>query len=118
MARRSNRYQKMERVMTCALISDTILFLLYLITAGFGIKWAKFTLAAVAILLSIGILVYLYITQELFKRRSVWMSTAAAAITLCTLVSLIFSFPRPKYTAPGLTHVSGTVSPAIPDDPA
>ncbi len=97
MARKPNRYQIMEHYMTYALLADTVLFVLYLVFAGLGITWLKVTLSIIAILLSLLILTYLYLTKELLRRRSLWMSVAAAAITVCILFSLILNFPSPKY---------------------
>ena len=91
--RKNQRYKVMEWYMTYTLIADLGLFLLYLIFAGFGIVWLKVVTAILAILISLGCLAYLYLTQELLRRRSFWMTTAAAAILLCTLMSLILNYP-------------------------
>ena len=103
MAEKKNRYQVMEQYMTYALIADAVLFVLYLLFAGLGIAWLKVTLAVVAIVLSVLILGYLYMTKELLKPRSLWMSVAAAAVAVCLLFSLILNFPSPKYTLPEQT---------------
>lgn len=91
-----NRYKIMEWYMTYVLVADLGLFLLYLIFAGFGVIWLKAITAILAILVSLGCLAFLYLSQELLKKRSFWMTTAAAAILLCTLMSLILNFPRPN----------------------
>jgi len=96
MAERKNRYKQMERSMVCVLGADFVLFVLYLICAGAGITWLKVTLAILGILISGGCIGYLYMTQELLRRRSLWMGTAAAAIAICLLTSLILNFPSPK----------------------
>lgn len=98
MARKKNRYQVMEQYMSLALLGDVLLFIGYLIVSANGIIWAKAVLAIIALLLSLAVLGFLYLTQELLRPRSLWMSTAAAAILLCTVFSLILNFPRPKYT--------------------
>ncbi len=100
MAGRSNRYRKMEQYMTCAIVADAVLFVLYLIFAGKGITWAKVLFAIIAILAAGLILLYLYMTKEIFRRRSLWMSTAAAAVVICTVFSLLLRFPSPRYQAP------------------
>ncbi len=100
MAGRSNRYRKMEQYMTCAIVADAVLFVLYLIFAGRGIVWAKVLFAIIAIIVAALILVYLYMTREMFRRRSLWMSTAAAAVVICTLFSLILNYPRPRHQVP------------------
>ncbi len=100
MPHKPNRYQIMERYITYALLADTSLFVLYLIFAGIGRTGLKVTFSIIAILLSLLILLYLYLTKELLRRRSLWMSVAAAAIVLCTLFSLILSYPGPKHEQP------------------
>ena len=100
MANKKSRYQEMERYMTYTIIADGILFILYLIVAGLGVVWLKVVAAVLAIVLSVLILGYLYMTKELLNRRSLWMSTAAAAVAICVLFSLIFNFPSPKYELP------------------
>ena len=94
MARR-NRYREMEYQLTRILIADVIVFVLYLITAHFGVNFLKWLTAIVAILASLLCLGFLYLSQELLRKRSLWMSTGFAAILLCTLVSLIVNFPSP-----------------------
>ena len=86
----------MERYMTYTLLGDAALFLLFLIFAATGMIWLKAITAILALLVSIGCLGFLYLSRELLKKRSFWMTTAAAAILLCTLVSLILNFPRPN----------------------
>ena len=99
MGKRVNRYKQMERYMTAALLADTALFILYLIGAGLGTLWLKVLAAIVAIVLSSLCLVFLYLTKEILRRRSLWMTAAAAAILLCTLFSLILNFPSPRPSA-------------------
>ena len=100
MAQKNKRYQEMERYMTYALIADAVLFVLYLICAGAGIVWLKVILAILSILLSALCLGFLYLSREIFRRRSLWMSVSAGAILLCTLASLLLNFPCPnKYKA-------------------
>jgi len=96
MQKKNNRYRQMERYMTYALLADLVLFILYLIFAGIGIIWAKVIIAIIAILLSLLCLAFLFLTQELLKRRSLWMSVSAAAVVLCLLFSLILNMPSPN----------------------
>ena len=100
MAEKKSRYQIMEQYMTYALIADAALFVLYLLFAGLGIIWLKIVLAVVAFLLSGAVLAYLYLTKELLKQRSMWMTVAAAAVAVCLLFSLILKFPSPRYVQP------------------
>ena len=86
--------------MTYAIIADAALFVLYLLFAGLGITWLKAVFAVLVLLMSGLILGYLYLTQELLARRSLWMSAAAAAVAVCLLASLVLNFPSPKYQLP------------------
>ena len=88
-----NRYKEMERYMTYALIVDAVIFVLYLIFAATGVIWAKVITAIIAILVSGLCLVYLYMSQELTKPRSLWMATGAGAVLLCTVLSLVLNYP-------------------------
>lgn len=96
MANRSNRYKEMERNMTYALCADGAMFVLYLIFAGLGIVWLKVILSILCICLSAFLLWLLYVSRELLKRRSLWITTGAAAILICLLFSLILNFPSPN----------------------
>ena len=96
MAKRSNRYKEMERYMTFALMADAVLFVLYLICAGSGVIWLKVILAILAILLSGACLGYLYLSRELLRQRSLWMTACAGAVLLCVVASLILNFPSPN----------------------
>ena len=89
----NNRYRQLEKLMTSALIADGVLFLLYLIFAACGVIWLKVILALCVILISGGCLTLLYLSKELLRKRSLWMSTAAAAALVCLLFSLILNFP-------------------------
>ncbi len=91
-----NRYANMERTMTLILAALLILFIIFLTAAGNGIIWLKVTTGIVAILTGLLSLVYLYLSGELLRQRSLWISTAFAAIVICTLFSLILNFPCPK----------------------
>ncbi len=79
--------------MTYALIADGLLFILYLICAGAGIIWLKVILAILAILLSGLCLAWLFVSRELLRPRSLWMSAAAAAVIVCIVFSLILNYP-------------------------
>lgn len=96
MATNRIRYKQMERYMTYALIADAALFLLFLLFSGLGIAWLKVVTAVLAIALSALCLGYLYLSGELLRKRSLWMSAASAAIILCIIFSLILKFPSPN----------------------
>ena len=107
MATKRNRYKEMERYMTYALCIDVFIFILYLLFAGLGIVWLKVIFAILALILSGIMLAYLYLTKEILKRRSLWISSGAAAIAVCVLFSLILNFPSPK---PQITPLEGESS--------
>ena len=96
MAKRNNRYRQFDMLMTKVVLGDVFLFLLYLLSAATGIGFLK-VITAIIIILGSGLCMgYLYLTQELLKKRSLWMSVAFASVLLCTIVSLICNFPGPK----------------------
>ena len=95
MGRKNNRYLQFERYMTVVLGIALLIFIIFLISSGTGTLWLKVTTAIMSILLTILCLAYMYLTGELLRRRSLWMSTIAAAILICTLFSLILQFPSP-----------------------
>lgn len=95
MTKKTNRYKIMERNMSLVLLADLLLFIFFLIFAGNGIVWMKVILTIFIILVSLGSVAFLYLSNELLKRRSLWMGTAAVAILVCTLFSLILNFPAP-----------------------
>lgn len=88
-----NRYQDLARFMTAALIGSAVLFIVYLVFAGMGILWAKVLSAIFAILVPVLCLVFLYLSQEILKQRSLWLTTGFGGILICTVVSLITGFP-------------------------
>lgn len=90
------RLQKMQLCMCGALALDLFLFIIYLIAAGNGIIWLKVIIAILTILLSLLCLGFLYLSQEILRPRSLWMSVTAAAIAICLLFSLILNFPSPN----------------------
>ena len=95
MAERNNRYQEMDRMMTMVILGAAVDFLLYLIFSGMGIVWLKVLTAIFAIIVPILCLVLLYLSQELLRQRSLWLTTGFGSILVCTIVSLICNFPCP-----------------------
>ena len=96
MAQKPNRYKIMERYMTFALCLDAILFILYMIVAGNGIIWLKVILTLLCLALSGALLWFLYVTRELLRQRSLWITVGAGAIAICLLFSLLLNFPSPN----------------------
>ena len=77
-----NRYKEMEQYLTIFLIASTVDFILYLIFAGAGIIWLKVITAIFAILLPVLCLTLLYLTKELLKQRSLWMTTGFLSVLI------------------------------------
>lgn len=100
MDKKKVRYKQMETLVTGVLCADAIIFLAYLIFAAFGLTALKIISVVFCVLISGLILYYLFITRELLRKRSLWMSLAAACIIVCILFSLILNFPAPPYQIP------------------
>ena len=91
------RFKKLEMFLTGVLCLDAVIFLAYLIFAGLGMGGLKVVTTILCFLISAAVLYILYTTRELLRKRSIWMTLAAACIILCMLVSLILRFPAPAY---------------------
>lgn len=100
MDRNKTRYKKMETIMTAVLCLDAVIFLAYLIFAGMGMVGLKVTAAVLCFLISGAVLYFLFMTRELLRRRSIWMTVAAVCVILCVLASLLLRFPAPAYVLP------------------
>ena len=98
--------------MTAVLIGDGVIFLAFLFFSGFGVVWGKVLTALLAIAISGLSLAYLYLSNEWLKRRSFWMTVAAAAVALCTLVSLICNYPSPNKLKQNQTGSQASGTPA------
>ena len=95
MAKR-NRYREMESLMTKVIIADAFVFVLYLIFAANDLTALKVTASIISIAASVLSLVWLFITGEFPRRRSLWMVTGFIGIALCVIVSLLLGFPGPS----------------------
>ena len=93
MAKRTNRYRQFDFIMTRVVIGDVFLFLVYLLSAAMGIGFLKGLTAFVTIVGSAACLGYLYLSKELLKKRSLWMTMSFGAIALLTIVSLLCKVP-------------------------
>ena len=96
MANQNKRYKEMTRYMTYALSFAALMFILFLIFAGIGMIWGKVITAVLTILVSGLCLAFLYLSRELLRTRSLWMTAAAIALIACTVFSLILNFPSPN----------------------
>ena len=99
--RNRNRYRELESIMMKVLIGDGLIFFLYMFAASRVGVWSvvKWLCAVLAILVSVLCLVWLYLTKEFARRRSLWMVTACVSILACMLVSLCLGYPCPPVVA-------------------
>ena len=97
MAKR-NRYREFESLMTKIILGDALVFVLYLLCAGFGWSVLKVITAIIAIFGSLLCVGWLYLTGEFSRRRSLWMVTAFICIIICVAVSLLLNYPCPAAT--------------------
>lgn len=104
------RYAQYEKYLSLALIADAALFLLFLLFSGLGIVWMKVILAILSIALASVCLVSLYLTGEIIKRRSRYLSVGFCAVIICLLVSLICRYPSPAAPKAVTAAVIGSIS--------
>lgn len=90
MASKHNHYQELEKMLKTALLANAAAFLLYLI---FAIAWLKVIFAIFAILIPVAGLALLFLSRELLRQRSLWLTTGFFSLLICTVVSLILGFP-------------------------
>ena len=95
MEEKRNRYKDLEQTMTILILAAAVDFILFLIFSGAGVVWLKVITAIFAILMPILSLAFLYLSKELLRQRSLWLTTGFAAILVCTIVSLLCNFPAP-----------------------
>ena len=89
------KYKQIEPILTYVLIGVGVIFLLYLIFAAIDLVAGKVICAFLSILISGLVLAYLYMSKELLRRRSIWMTLGAGSVVILTLMSLILNFPAP-----------------------
>ena len=95
MAKR-NRYRELESLMTKIILADAFLFVLYLIFAAKDLVALKVICASIAMVSALLSTVWLYLTGEVKRRRSLWMITGFMGIVLCLIVSLLLGYPGPS----------------------
>lgn len=96
MANRRKKYKQFEQAIAKTLAVNGLVFVLYLISAGTGVIWLKVTTTLICLAISGYCLYVLYASNELLRRRSLWMTMASAGIAICVLFSLLLNFPSPK----------------------
>lgn len=109
MAKRRS-YKKDEKLMTQILLVDVAVFVLYLLFAGLGITALKVITAIIAIVGSLLVLGFLYMSGEMFKLRSRWLVMGYGAVVVCLLVSLVLNYPSPKPAADANDPAGSSIS--------
>ena len=101
------RYKENERIWVYGLVADAAIGVLYLLMAGLGVVWLKWILAVCAILLSAAGLASLYLTGELRRQRSLYLTAGFGAVAIVILFSLILNYPSPNELASSITSAVG-----------
>lgn len=101
------RYKENERIWIYGVIADAGIFALYLLMAGLGVVWLKWILAIAAILLSTAGLASLYLTGELRRQRSLYLTAGFGAVIVVILFSLILNYPSPNELVNAVTNAVG-----------
>jgi len=93
MIKTQKQLKQFQKKLELTLAIDAACFVLYLLFAALSVVWLKILFAVASILIS-GLCIYwLYITKELRRQRSFWMTVAAVSMIVCILFSLILNFP-------------------------
>ena len=93
MASDRSRYKEMEQLLTALLIFDAVIFVLFLVISGVGILWLKILTAVITLAVALVCLLLLFLSKELLRTRSLWLSTGFFSLLVCTVASLILAFP-------------------------
>ena len=101
------RYKENERIWIYGVIADAGIFALYLLMAGLGVVWLKWILAIAAVLLSAAGLASLYLTGELRRQRSLYLTAGFGAVIVVILFSLILNYPSPNELVNAVTNAVG-----------
>lgn len=101
------RYKENERIWIYGVIADAGILALYLLMAGLGVVWLKWILAIAAILLSAAGLASLYLTGELRRQRSLYLTAGFGAVIVVILFSLILNYPSPNELVNAVTNAVG-----------
>ena len=101
------RYKQNERIWVYGLVADAAIGVLYLLMAGLGVVWLKWILAIAAILLSAAGLGSLYLTGELRRQRSLYLTAGYGAVVVVILFSLILNYPSPNELVNNITNAVG-----------
>ncbi len=103
------RYKENERIWIYGLLADAGITVLYLLMAGLGVVWLKWFLAIAAILLSAAGLASLYLTGELRRQRSLYLTAGFGAVVIVILFSLILNYPSPNEFANAVITATGEI---------
>ena len=91
----NKRFKDLEIFLTILTVLVLAFFIVYLIVAGMGLLVLKIVCAIFLFALSCFGLWVLYVNQELFRQRSLWLTCGFCAAIVCTLVSLLTGYPCP-----------------------
>ena len=103
------RYKENERIWIYGLLADAGITVLYLLMAGLGVVWLKWFLAIAAILLSAAGLASLYLTGELRRQRSLYLTAGFGSVIIVILFSLILNYPSPHEFATAVITATGEI---------
>lgn len=95
MTEKQGRYKQLEKFLTMLLGIDLILFVLYLVCAGFGILVLKIIAAIAAVVLAAFCIWMLHTSKELLRQRSLWLTCSFGSVFLLVIVSLLCNYPAP-----------------------
>ena len=95
MRAKRNHYKEMEQSMVMVLLADIVQFIFFLIASANGIEWLRITFFILTLLMALLCLVLLCINGEIIRQRSMWLTFAFTAITVCSLVAFLLNYPSP-----------------------
>ena len=98
--KKRNTFKKLELQMTYVVGADLIMFLLFLLSSGFGVGWLKVLMAIFSLALSVLAIGFLVLIGEHTKARSRWLFAAFGSIAVVILFSLFLGYPAPAPTIP------------------
>ena len=95
MEQNKKQFKDLEMFLTVLIVAMLVLFMLYLIMAGYGQSVMKIICAVLIFCISGFGIWLLYSSKELWRQRSIWMTLTFMSCVICTLVSLLAGYPGP-----------------------
>ena len=117
MRAKRNHYKEMEQSMVLVLFADIILFIFFFIASANGIEWLRITFFILTLLMALLCLILLAINGEIIRQRSMWLTFAFAAITICSILAFVLNYPSPDPYANNIPAAESTAS-TIPETTA